>query len=161
MAFGGFLLTYNQSDCVAWQKSTAVFAARKVTLQAIFCFEEWRCVCCLKPILQLKLNAAKILFSLLVVTQCIWLVFDELQEKKKSSPRFATAQNKLYILWSFYITKKTITEISNLGCLFIFSVLVFKTLLLIPNAILILHVELPVLKPALFVNAPLPLLPQS
>ena len=140
------------------KKHSGFCSEKSFFFYAIFCFEEQRCGYCLKPILQLKLSTAKIvLFFLLVVTRCVWLVFDELSMKKNMA-RFAPVQNDFLIY--FFITKKTtITELSNLGSLFIFSVLVFKTLKLIPNMALILHDEL--LKPAFFVNAPLPLLPQS
>ena len=60
--------------------------------------------------------------------------FDELSRKKKL-PRFAPVENMLYVLRSiFSFQKKTQTKILNLGSLIIFNVLVFKTLLLIPDA---------------------------
>ena len=79
--------------------------------------------------------------------------FDELSRKKKL-PRFARVENMLYVLRSIFSFQKktTQTKILNLDSIFIFNVLVFKTLLLIPDAdwLLVLHAEL--LKPALFVK---------
>ena len=48
--------------------------------------------------------------------------FDELSRKKKS-PSFASVENTLYVLRSISsLQKKKLTEISNLGSLFIFKV---------------------------------------
>ena len=60
--------------------------------------------------------------------------FDELQRKKIVTLCSGGKYASCFAIYCFMTKKKIQTEILNLGSLFIFNVLVFKTLLLIPDA---------------------------